>query len=54
MLVLKHAIEHEKFLAAAMRVRREATGRRVADNRGRPGHLVPNPVEHAPFDPGDW
>jgi hypothetical protein len=53
MLVLKGAVEDEKFLAPAMRVRRKPALRGVADDRGRACHLVADTIEHAPVDPRD-
>ena len=54
MLVLEYAVEHQKFLSAAMGVAGEATVRRIAHNGCRARHFVANPVEHAPVDTGDW
>src|SRR6202011_2239502 len=52
-LVLEHAVEHEKLSAATMRVGREAGLRSVAHDRGRPRHLLADAVEHAALDPAD-
>src|SRR5271167_914451 len=52
-LVLEDAVEHQELLAPAMGVRRETTVRGVANDRGRARHLIPDAVEHSPFDPGD-
>ena len=51
-LVLKHAIEHKKFLTAAMHMRREVAPWCVADDRGGTRDLVTNPVEHASLHTG--
>ena len=35
-----------------MNVRRKRTARRIANDRGRPGHLIADPVEHPTTDAG--
>ena len=52
-LVLKHAVEHQKLFATAMRVRREAAGRCVPNHGRRSGHLITDAIEHAPVDARD-
>ena len=51
-LVLKDALEHDIFLAAAMGVGGEGTIRIIADDRRRAGNLVADPVEHAAVNAG--
>src|SRR5260370_7755485 len=52
-LVLKHAGEYEKLLAAIVYMRREAAVRRIAYNRGSLPHLAADPVQHPPAYPAD-
>ncbi len=44
MLVLEHAVEHDEFLAAIMRVGREPAAGAIANDRGRPRHFTADPV----------
>lgn len=50
-LVLKYAVQHQKFLSAGVNMGRESTAGRVADDRCRPGNLIADPVEHPPIYP---
>src|SRR5262249_21718618 len=54
MLILKDALEHQKLLTAVMRVSREVTARRVANDGSGAGYLIADAIQHSPLDAGHW
>jgi hypothetical protein len=49
-LITKLPLQHEKLLAAAVNVRREATVGSVADQRCRTRHFIADAIEHHALD----
>jgi hypothetical protein len=52
MLIGKDPFENKKLLSASMRVGRELTVRIVAHQRGGPGDLLPDAIQHHAGDSG--
>ena len=52
-LVLEDALKNKEFFPAAMNMGREMAAGSVANDGGRAGDLVANPVEHSPVNAGD-
>src|SRR5262249_17551114 len=53
MLVLEHAVQNKELFAAAMRMGGEARPGCVADDRGGPGDLLADAVQHMALDAGN-